>query len=39
MESIKLFAGQKQKYLSKVNTKESNPLDSSLSWMELMGFS
>ena len=38
MESIKLFAGQKQKYLSKVNTKESNPLDSSFPWMELMGF-
>ena len=38
MQFDKIYTGQKQNYISKVNTQESNPLDSSFPWIKLMGF-
>ena len=38
MQFDKIYTGQKQNYISKVNTQESNPLDPSFPWIKLMGF-
>ena len=38
MQFDKIYTGQKQNYISKVNTQESNPLHPSFPWIKLMGF-